>query len=82
MNKTQETKRIMPIRFKRLEVGSKFRIFAEPSRNIAKSKDQTIYLKEAESYSIAENEPSRACILDMEDLVVPLSRGGKARGKS
>lgn len=69
------TKRIMPIRFWKLEVGSTFTIFAEPSRGVTKSPDTALYFKNAESYSTAVNEdPERAIILYPEDLVVPRSR--------
>ncbi len=71
----QKTTRVLPIRFARLFVGSKFRIFAEPSREIRKSNDETVYIKRAESYSEASDNPEKVCILYPEDLVVPLSRG-------
>lgn len=72
---TDKNVRVFPIRFYKLRVGSEFNIFAEPSRDIRKSKDSTVYVKEAESYSVAKNDPSKVAILDMEDLVVPLTRG-------
>lgn len=76
MNKTLDnTKRVMPIRFKRLFVGSKFTIFAEPSRDIAKSKDRTVYVKMAESYSQSVDDENKVAILYPEDLVIPMSRG-------
>lgn len=75
MNKPNAVKRILPIRYARLHVGSEYQIFAEPSRDIRKSNDPTVYIKVAESYSVAKDEPSRAIILDPQDLVVPLSRG-------
>lgn len=69
------TKRVMPIRFHKLEVGSTFNIFAEPSRDIRKSNDTVLYFKDAESFSTAVGEvPERAIILYPEDLVVPRSR--------
>lgn len=68
-------KRVLPIRFHKLRLGSKFNIFAEPSRDIRKSSDTTVYVKEAESYSVAADNAERAIILYPEDLVVPLSRG-------
>jgi hypothetical protein len=67
-------KQIRPIRFSRLEVGSTFDIFAEPSRGIRKSSDKTVWLKEAESYSVDTTNPERYAILYPEDLVRPLSR--------
>lgn len=69
------TKRVLPIRFKRLRVGSKFRIFAEPSREIQKSTDQTVYIKDAESYSTDVTNVEHVAILYPEDLVIPLTRG-------
>lgn len=71
--KTTTIKR--PIRFSRLFEGSKFTIFAEPSRGIRKSTDETVYVKRAEAYSEALNDPSRVIILMPQDLVTPLSRG-------
>lgn len=71
----QKTTIVRPIRFSRLFVGSKFRIFAEPSREIRKSNDKTVYIKEAESYSLSTEDPDKAIILMPEDLVEPLSRG-------
>lgn len=70
-------KPIRPIRFARLEVGSRFKIFAEPSREIRKSNDQNVYIKEAESYSINAADSDHAIILMPEDLVQPLTRGYK-----
>ena len=67
--------RILPIRFSRLFVGSKYTIFAEPSRNIRKSNDPTVYVKMAESYSVAENDAEKVIILYPEDMVNPLTRG-------
>lgn len=67
-------KQVRPIKFGRLEVGSKFDIFSEPSRGIRKSKDTTVYIKRAESWSEAVNDETRVAILYPEDLVRPLSR--------
>lgn len=68
-------KRVLPIRFHKLFVGSKFRIFAEPSRELKVSKDETVYVKRAESWSCDENDENHIAILYPEDLVIPLSRG-------
>ncbi len=68
-------KRVFPIRFAKLRVGSKFNIFAEPSRNIRKSNDPSVYIKKAEAWSEDSEDASRAIILYPEDLVTPLSRG-------
>lgn len=73
-------KQIRPIRFARLEVGSTYNIFAEPSRGIRKSTDRTVWLKEAESYSVDTANPERFAILYPEDLVRPLSRPQQQRG--
>lgn len=74
MSQSQE-KRIFPIRFARLIVGSRYQIFAEPSRGIRKSDDTTVYIKKAESFSVDSTDEERAIILMPEDLVIPLSRG-------
>lgn len=71
--KTSNIKR--PIRFSRLFVGSKFTIFAEPSRGIRKSHDETVYIKQAESYSEALTDPDHVIILMPQDLVTPITRG-------
>ena len=67
-------KQIRPIRFSKLEVGSKFAIFAEPSRGIRKSDDPTVWFKDAEAYSTDTTNEERVAILYPEDLVQPLSR--------
>ena len=76
------TKRVLPIKFERLRVGSEYQIFAEPSRDIRKSNDKRTYIKVAESWSVEKGTPNdslgiaeRAIILYPEDLVVPLTRG-------
>lgn len=78
-NNNIATKRVFPIRFSRLHVGSQFNIFAEPSRDIRKSSDTTTYTKMAESHSVVagteKDDMAPAIILYPEDLVVPLSRG-------
>lgn len=74
-----KTKRIFPIRFSRLESGSDFQIFAEPTRNVRKSNDKRIYVKNCDAYSTvkgtAGTENEVVAILYPEDLVIPLSRG-------
>lgn len=75
MNNT--TKRVFPIKFERLFVGSEFTIFAEPSRGVRKSNDKTTYRKMAESWSEDVNDPNHVAILMPEDLVQPLNRGPK-----
>lgn len=68
-------RKIFPIRFDRLRVGSEFDIFAEPSRRIRKSKDKRVYIKMAESFSVEKGNEDNAIILYPNDLVRPLSRG-------
>lgn len=70
-------KYILPIRFSKLFAGSEFVIFAEPSRGIRKSNDKTVYVKKAEAWSEAKDNPEKVIILYPEDLVQPLNRGGK-----
>lgn len=72
---TKQEKRIFPIRFARLHDGSDFLIFAEPSRDIRKSTDKTVYTKICDAYSVDKSNEERAIILYPEDLVQPLSRG-------
>ena len=73
MNNT--TARVFPIRFAKLRLNSKFRIFAEPSRDIRKSNDPAVYIKRAESWSEDTTKADHAIILMPEDLVIPLSKG-------
>lgn len=72
-----KSKMIRPIRFSRLEVGSRYMIFAEPSRGIQRSRDKSVYIKRAESWSVDAADENRAIILYPEDLVQPLTRGRK-----
>lgn len=71
---TKNKKTVRPIRFHKLEVGSKFTIFAEPSRGIQLSKDESVYVKSAASYSTELGNDDNVIVLDFEDLVVPRSR--------
>ncbi len=73
---TKNKKTVRPIRFHKLEVGSKFTIFAEPSRGIQLSKDESVYVKSAASYSteLGNLHEEKVIVLDFEDLVVPRSR--------
>ena len=82
--KTIKPRRPLPIRFDKLEAGSHFRIFAEPSRGIAKSNDSTVYQKMEESYSedtSSEGKPGsrKAIILYPEDRVLPLTRPSRKK---
>ena len=72
MNKNKKT--VRPIRFHKLEVGSRFTIFAEPSRGVQLSNDPATYVKTAASYSTELGNDGNAIVLDFEDLVVPRSR--------
>lgn len=75
MNTNNNSKFVRPIRLSRLEVGSTCRIFAEPSRGIQRSKDNTIWIrKEGNTILTDVNDESRCAILMEEDLVQPLSR--------
>ena len=71
---TKNKKTVRPIRFHKLEVGSKFTIFAEPSRGVQLSKDESVYVKSAASYSTELGNDDNVIVLDFEDLVVPRSR--------
>lgn len=74
-NKNRDTfRKPLPIPFGKLEAGSMFRIFAEPTRGIAKSNDPTVYQKMAEAYSEDTGKRERAIILYPEDRVIPLTR--------
>lgn len=73
-------KTIRPIRLSRLEVGSTCRIFAEPSRGIQRSRDNTVWIrKEGNTILTDVNDPERVAILLEEDLVQPLSRPQRGR---
>lgn len=69
----------LPIPFAKLEAGSMFRIFAEPTRGIAKSSDTTVYQKMAESHSEDTGNRERAIILYPDDRVLPLTRPSHKR---
>ena len=79
-NKSRDTfHKPLPIQFGKLEAGSMFRIFAEPSRGIAKSNDPSVYQKIAESHSEDTSNRERAIILYPEDRVIPLTRPSHKR---
>lgn len=71
---TKNKKTVRPIRFHKLELGSKFTIFAEPSRGVQLSNDPATYVKTAASYSTELGNDDNVIVLDFEDLVVPRSR--------
>jgi len=73
--RTNRQQAVRPIRFHKLLVGSTFNIFAEPSRDIRKSNDKTVYFKDCEAYSTDTTDAEHCIILMPEDLVVPLTRG-------
>lgn len=81
MNANSKTRRRYPIRFSRLEVGSKFRIAAEPTRTppIYRSTDLRVYEKKAESFSVDTGDKDHFIILYPDDLVEPLTRGKGTR---
>lgn len=73
---------IRPIRLSRLEVGSTCRIFAEPSRGIQRSRDNTVWIrKEGNTILTDTKNEERVAILMEEDLVQPLSRPNKRSRK-
>lgn len=73
MSKKNNTAR--PIRLHRLEPGSTCRIFAEPSRGLFRSKDDTVYRRDTENTVLVDiNDTDHCAILMPDDLVVPLSR--------
>ncbi len=74
-NKTAKRSARLPIRFSRLNEGSMFRIAAEPSRGISRSKDARVYQKVHPVYSKDTSDAEHFIILDQEDLVVPLTKG-------
>lgn len=83
-NKTQNARRDsfhkpLPIPFGKLEAGSMFRIFAEPTRGIAKSSDSSVYQKMAESHSENTADRDHAIILYPDDRVIPLTRPSQKR---
>lgn len=77
MNTQSNTmKRVFPIKFDRLHAGSDYMIFAEPTRDIRKSDDKTIYTKATDGYySVSKSDPSKSIVLYPDDLVIPLTRG-------
>lgn len=70
-----------PIRFGDLWPGSTFRIVAEPSRGIYRSKDKAVYKKDERFfYSTEVGNPDHNIVLMPQDLVMPMIRDkGQAR---
>lgn len=72
---TTNQKFVRPIRLSRLEIGSTCRIFAEPSRGIQRSKDNTVWIRNYGNTILTDvNDAEHVAILMEEDLVQPLSR--------
>ena len=63
-----------PIRYDRLHPGSHFRIVAEPSRNIRRSKDTAIYKKARDGFYSENTSTKDSVVLYPEDLVMPVVR--------
>lgn len=63
-----------PIRYDRLHPGSFFRIVAEPSRNIRRSRDNRVYRKARNGFYSEEVQKKTGAVLYPEDLVMPLVR--------
>lgn len=61
-----------PIRFDRLHPGSHFRIVAEPSRNIRRSRDMSIYKKARDGFYATNASNNNGIVLMPEDLVMPV----------
>lgn len=75
MNNNSAGQQVRPIRLAKLGPGSTCRIFAEPSRNIKYSDDNTVYRKDTENTVLVDvNDDNHVAILAVYDLVVPLSR--------
>lgn len=65
-----------PIPFDKLRPGSLFRIVAEPSRGIYRSKDRSIYQRNpAYYYSTDVTNADRSIVLYPHDLVMPVREG-------
>lgn len=65
----------LPIRFSKANLGSMFRIFAEPSRGIRRSDDARVYQKVHPVHSKNTGDDEHYIILDQDDLIIPLTRG-------
>ena len=61
-----------PIRFDRLHPGSHFRIVAEPSRHIRRSRDTAIYKKARDGFYAENASNKNGIVLMPEDLVMPV----------
>lgn len=63
-----------PIRFDRLRHDSFFRIHAEPSRGIRRSKDRNIYWKSESGFFAVNSVTLEGAVLMPYDLVMPLKK--------
>jgi len=73
MNTQYEDNSRGPIRFDKLRHGSTFRIVAEPSRGIYRSKDTSVYKKDHNYfYSTDVDNAERSIVLYPQDLVMPV----------
>lgn len=62
-----------PIRFDKLRPGSLFRIVAEPSRGMYRSKDTAVYRKDHNYfYATDVNNAEHSIVLYPQDLVMPM----------
>lgn len=64
-----------PIRFDHLRTGSLFRIHAEPSRGIRRSKDERVYRRALDHegfFAVLESDRDTSVVLMPFDLVQPL----------
>lgn len=62
-----------PIRFDKLRPGSMFRIVAEPSRGIYRSKDHRVYQRDyVYFYSTEVGKADHSIVLYPQDLVMPV----------
>lgn len=69
-----------PIRFENLRPGSTFRIVAEPSRKIFRSKDKRVYKRhEHYFYSTEVTNHEHSIVLFPQDLVMPVVREKNAQ---
>ena len=67
-----------PIPFDKLRPGSVFRIVAEPSRGIYRSKDRSVYRRDkAYYYSTSVTDPNKSIVLYPQDLVMPMREDRK-----
>jgi hypothetical protein len=61
-----------PIRYDRLHPGSYFRIVAEPSRDMRRVRDGSVYQKSRDGFYSENVSNRKGCILMPEDIVMPV----------